>query len=162
RVPGRAFHHWRDQEHEPGTVQDRAGTAPLADADRARRAAAGRAARDHHRDAHRLFRDLTRHPDRGAVRFRPGPRLHPASRHGGAQGARHYGPAAVAVLVRDPRQCAASLRRAPRALAMSVRAEILRLGLRWSKRRAAPEPDIAAMRARLDAVKWIIPNPPRG
>jgi epsilon-lactone hydrolase len=45
---------------------------------------------------------------------------------------------------------------------MSLRAELLRLGLRWSKRRAQPEPDIAAIRARLAAIKRFIPDPPRG
>jgi acetyl esterase/lipase len=45
---------------------------------------------------------------------------------------------------------------------MSLRAELLRLGLRWSKRRAPSEPDIAAVRARLERVKYIVPNPPHG
>jgi|SRR5437764_1185003 len=45
---------------------------------------------------------------------------------------------------------------------MSLRAELLRLGLRWSKRRTPAEPDIAAVRARLLALKRIVPNPPRG
>src|SRR5262245_3453306 len=45
---------------------------------------------------------------------------------------------------------------------MSLRAELLRLGLRWSKRRAPLEPDIPALRARLERVKYIVPNPPRG
>jgi epsilon-lactone hydrolase len=45
---------------------------------------------------------------------------------------------------------------------MSVRSELLRLGLRWSKRRAPAEPDIPATRARLASVKYIVPNPPRG
>ena len=45
---------------------------------------------------------------------------------------------------------------------MSLRAELLRLGLRWSKRRAPNEPDIPAARARLERVKRIVPNPPRG
>src|SRR5262245_34456723 len=45
---------------------------------------------------------------------------------------------------------------------MSVRSELLRLGLRWSKRRAPPEPDIPAVRTRLERVKYIVPNPPRG
>jgi acetyl esterase/lipase len=45
---------------------------------------------------------------------------------------------------------------------MSVRAEILRLSLRWSKRRAPAVPDIVALRERLDAVKRWVPNPPAG
>jgi epsilon-lactone hydrolase len=45
---------------------------------------------------------------------------------------------------------------------MSLRAELLRLGLRWSKRRAPLEPDIPAVRAHLERVKYIIPNPPTG
>src|SRR5215831_14984876 len=45
---------------------------------------------------------------------------------------------------------------------MSLRAELLRLGLRLSKRRAPIEPDIPAVRAGLERVKRIVPNPPRG
>ncbi len=45
---------------------------------------------------------------------------------------------------------------------MSLRAELLRLGLRWSKRRASAVPDIGALRERLEAVKRWIPNPPTG
>ena len=45
---------------------------------------------------------------------------------------------------------------------MSLRAELLRLGLRWSKRRASAVPDIGALRERLEAMKRWIPNPPTG
>ncbi|MFL6798858.1 MAG: alpha/beta hydrolase [Xanthobacteraceae bacterium] len=45
---------------------------------------------------------------------------------------------------------------------MSVRAELLRLALRWSKRRSSDEPDIPALRARLARANAMIPNPPRG
>ena len=45
---------------------------------------------------------------------------------------------------------------------MSLRAELLRLGLRWSKRRAGPDPEIASIRARLEAIKRIVPGPPKG
>jgi acetyl esterase/lipase len=45
---------------------------------------------------------------------------------------------------------------------MSIRAELLRLGLRCLKRRGADAPDVAAIRRRLELVKYIIPGPPRG
>jgi acetyl esterase/lipase len=45
---------------------------------------------------------------------------------------------------------------------VSLRAELVRLGLRCSKRRAPVEPDVAGIRARLQQVKHIVPNPPRG
>ena len=45
---------------------------------------------------------------------------------------------------------------------MSLRAELLRLGLRWSKRRAEAAPDIELTRKRLEAVKRFIPGPPAG
>jgi acetyl esterase/lipase len=45
---------------------------------------------------------------------------------------------------------------------MSIRAELLRLGLRCLKRRGASTPDVAAIRRRLELVKCIIPGPPRG
>jgi epsilon-lactone hydrolase len=45
---------------------------------------------------------------------------------------------------------------------MSLRAELLRLGLRWFKRRAKSVPDVGEVRARLEAVKRIIPDPPKG
>ena len=45
---------------------------------------------------------------------------------------------------------------------MSVRAELLRLGLRWSKRRAPAVPDIVALRERLEGIKRWVPDPPAG
>jgi monoterpene epsilon-lactone hydrolase len=46
---------------------------------------------------------------------------------------------------------------------MTLRAKLLRLGLRWFvKRRSRPDPDIAAVRQRLDAIKRFIPLPPSG
>jgi epsilon-lactone hydrolase len=45
---------------------------------------------------------------------------------------------------------------------MSLRAELLRLALRWSKRRPAPASDILALRRQLDRVKRWIPGPPAG
>ena len=45
---------------------------------------------------------------------------------------------------------------------MSLRAELLRLGLRWCKRRARPGPKVEAVRERLDAIKRFIPDPPAG
>jgi epsilon-lactone hydrolase len=45
---------------------------------------------------------------------------------------------------------------------MSLRAELLRLGLRWFKRRARPVPKIEEVRARLEAIKRFIPDPPPG
>jgi acetyl esterase/lipase len=45
---------------------------------------------------------------------------------------------------------------------MSLRAELLRLGLRRSKRRAPPEPDVPGLRALLVRVNRFVPNPPRG
>jgi monoterpene epsilon-lactone hydrolase len=46
---------------------------------------------------------------------------------------------------------------------MSVRAELVRLGLRWFvKRGSGPVPDIAASRRGYDAIKRFIPDPPRG
>jgi epsilon-lactone hydrolase len=45
---------------------------------------------------------------------------------------------------------------------MSLRAELLRLGLRWFKRRAKSAPDVAEVRARLEAVKRFVPDPPKG
>jgi monoterpene epsilon-lactone hydrolase len=45
---------------------------------------------------------------------------------------------------------------------MSLRAEVLRLALRCFKDRKGARPDIAAIRRRLEAVKVIVPNPPKG
>jgi epsilon-lactone hydrolase len=46
---------------------------------------------------------------------------------------------------------------------MSLRAEFVRLGLRWFARRGSPPvPDIAASRKGYEAVKRFVPNPPRG
>jgi monoterpene epsilon-lactone hydrolase len=46
---------------------------------------------------------------------------------------------------------------------MSLRAELVRLGLRWFvKRGSGPVPDIAASRKGYDAIKRFIPDPPRG
>jgi epsilon-lactone hydrolase len=45
---------------------------------------------------------------------------------------------------------------------MSVSAKLVRLGLRLSKRRQAPDPDIAVLRRRMAALEYITPGPPRG
>ncbi len=45
---------------------------------------------------------------------------------------------------------------------MSLRAELLRLGLRLVKGRGAPEPNIEAIRQRLERIKPFIPGPPKG
>ena len=45
---------------------------------------------------------------------------------------------------------------------MSLRAELLRLGLRLVKGRATPEPKIEAIRQRLERIKPFIPGPPKG
>jgi hypothetical protein len=78
-------------------------------------AAAGGAAGDRHRPAHRLLGDAARNADRRAVRVRSRSRLHADPRHGGAQGGRHHGADAIAVRVRRDRQCPAALGRAARA-----------------------------------------------
>jgi acetyl esterase/lipase len=45
---------------------------------------------------------------------------------------------------------------------MSIRAELLRLAMRLLFKSANPQPDIAAIRRRLDWVKRIVPGPPKG
>lgn len=46
---------------------------------------------------------------------------------------------------------------------MSLRAEIVRLGLRFFiKRRAGPHPDLQMLRQQVERIKWLVPNPPRG
>jgi acetyl esterase/lipase len=46
---------------------------------------------------------------------------------------------------------------------MSLRAEIVRLGLRFFiKRRANPDPDLRAIRQEMERLKCLVPNPPRG
>jgi monoterpene epsilon-lactone hydrolase len=45
---------------------------------------------------------------------------------------------------------------------MSIRAEVLRLGLRFLLKRDDPHPDIAAMRQHMEAITRFIPYPPRG
>jgi acetyl esterase/lipase len=45
---------------------------------------------------------------------------------------------------------------------MSLRAELLRLGLRLSKRRAPPVPHIPAVRRRMEEIKRFVPRPPAG
>jgi len=46
---------------------------------------------------------------------------------------------------------------------MSLRAEVVRLGLRWLiKRHARPDVAISAIRRRANAAKYLVPNPPRG